>query len=225
MHFGSRLRCGSKQMADKHFEKESKEGRVEFVPVEWRSSLKLDEGEYYTHFSLAIAHVNPPVICPMQGHVCILNHPCPLWSYLHLLQEYLTDYSYSLCIFVLYCIGVIDLVTPHTVRGVRNMINTSMMDIMYYTSPFYREEVFARHSLYILGLQSIFWDSDKLQQFVAPSTIKYAFGFQNKNRYFFRSSLVLKTNSINSTSFSYRGILLSKTTGMFQSLPILLAVS
>lgn len=67
-------------MAEKYFEEENKEGRVEFVPVEWRSSLKLDE-------------------------------------------------------------GVIDLVTPHTVRGVRNVINTSMMDIMYYTSPFYREEV------------------------------------------------------------------------------------
>ena len=75
-----RLRCGSKQIAEKYFAEESKKGRVEFVPVEWRSSLKLDE-------------------------------------------------------------GVIDLVTPHTVRGVRNVINTSMMDIMYYTSPFYREEV------------------------------------------------------------------------------------
>ena len=78
--FTSRLRCGSKEIAEKYFEGESKNGRVEFVPVEWRSSLKLDE-------------------------------------------------------------GVIDLVTPHTVRGVRNVINTSMMDIMYYTSPFYREEV------------------------------------------------------------------------------------
>jgi phospholipase DDHD1 len=75
-----RLRCGSKQIAEKYFADENKKGRVEFVPVEWRSSLKLDE-------------------------------------------------------------GVIDLVTPHTIRGVRNVINTSMMDIMYYTSPFYREEV------------------------------------------------------------------------------------
>lgn len=76
------LRCGSKQMEDKYYQEESKDGRVEFVPVEWRSSLKLDE-------------------------------------------------------------GVIDLVTPHTIRGVRNVINTSMMDIMYYTSPFYREEIIA----------------------------------------------------------------------------------
>lgn len=75
-----RLRCASKEIALKHFAEENRKGRVEFVPVEWRSSLKLDE-------------------------------------------------------------GVIDLVTPHTVRGVRNVINTSMMDIMYYTSPFYREEV------------------------------------------------------------------------------------
>ncbi|XP_028409095.1 phospholipase DDHD1-like [Dendronephthya gigantea] len=74
------LRNGSKQIAEKYFKEENSKGRVEFVPVEWRSSLKLDE-------------------------------------------------------------GVIDLVTPHTVRGVRNVINTSMMDIMYYTSPFYREEI------------------------------------------------------------------------------------
>ena len=78
--FVFRLRCGSKQIAEKYFADENKKGRVEFVPVEWRSSLKLDE-------------------------------------------------------------GVMDLVTPHTIRGVRNVINTSMMDIMYYTSPFYREEV------------------------------------------------------------------------------------
>ena len=85
-----RLRCGSKKMAEKYFEEENKKGRVEFVPVEWRSSLKLDE-------------------------------------------------------------GVMDLVTPHTVRGVRNVINTSMMDIMYYTSPFYREEVSCLPLLFFIG--------------------------------------------------------------------------
>ena len=40
-----RLRCGSKQLEDKYFKEKSKNGRVEFVPVEWRSSLKLDEGK------------------------------------------------------------------------------------------------------------------------------------------------------------------------------------
>ena len=85
-----RLRCGSKKMAEKYFEEENKKGRVEFVPVEWRSSLRLDE-------------------------------------------------------------GVMDLVTPHTVRGVRNVINTSMMDIMYYTSPFYREEVSCLPLLFFIG--------------------------------------------------------------------------
>jgi hypothetical protein len=90
--FMFRLRCGSKQIAEKYFADENKKGRVEFVPVEWRSSLKLDE-------------------------------------------------------------GVLDLVTPHTVRGVRNVINTSMMDIMYYTSPFYREEVSVYHFHILLLIQ------------------------------------------------------------------------
>lgn len=37
--------------------------------------------------------------------------------------------------------GTIDSITPKTVTGIRNALNTSMMDIMYYTSPFYRYEV------------------------------------------------------------------------------------
>lgn len=54
--------------------------RVEFIPVEWRSSLKLDE-------------------------------------------------------------GTIECITPSSVSGLRKVLNTSMMDIMYYTSPFYRYEI------------------------------------------------------------------------------------
>jgi phospholipase DDHD1 len=51
--------------------------RVEFFPVEWRSSLRLDDG--------------------MVKHI-----------------------------------------TPQRIMGLRNMLNSSAMDIMYYTSPLYR---------------------------------------------------------------------------------------
>lgn len=58
----------------------SQDQRIEFVPVEWRSSLKLDE-------------------------------------------------------------GTIDRVTPSSMSGLRKLLNTSMMDVMYYTSPYYRNEI------------------------------------------------------------------------------------
>ncbi|XP_069712942.1 phospholipase DDHD1 isoform X2 [Phaenicophaeus curvirostris] len=35
----------------------------------------------------------------------------------------------------------VDSITPDTVRGLRAMLNSSAMDIMYYTSPFYRDEL------------------------------------------------------------------------------------
>ncbi|KAF0314096.1 Phospholipase DDHD1 [Amphibalanus amphitrite] len=37
--------------------------------------------------------------------------------------------------------GTIDAVTPHQMLGLRQMLNDSFMDIMYYTSPLYREEL------------------------------------------------------------------------------------
>lgn len=35
----------------------------------------------------------------------------------------------------------VDSITPDKVRGLRDMLNSSAMDIMYYTSPLYRDEV------------------------------------------------------------------------------------
>lgn len=37
--------------------------------------------------------------------------------------------------------GTIESITPASISGLRKVLNTSMMDIMYYTSPFYRYEV------------------------------------------------------------------------------------
>ena len=35
----------------------------------------------------------------------------------------------------------VDSITPDKVRGLRDLLNSSAMDIMYYTSPLYRDEV------------------------------------------------------------------------------------
>lgn len=74
------LRHGAATVLDKQHPGVPHDQRVEFIPVEWRSSLKLDE-------------------------------------------------------------GTIECITPSSVSGLRKVLNTSMMDIMYYTSPFYRYEI------------------------------------------------------------------------------------
>ncbi|XP_037080078.1 phospholipase DDHD1-like [Pollicipes pollicipes] len=74
------MRSIGQPLRDKHFGPAA--GRAEFIPVEWRSSLRLDA-------------------------------------------------------------GMIDAVTPHQMLGLRQMLNDSFMDIMYYTSPLYRDELIA----------------------------------------------------------------------------------
>jgi len=78
------LRDNFQAILGKHFPRIARAGddggggqRVEFFPVEWRSSLRLDEG--------------------MVKHI-----------------------------------------TPQRIMGLRNLLNSSAMDIMYYTSPLYR---------------------------------------------------------------------------------------
>lgn len=39
---------------------------------------------------------------------------------------------------------VVDAITPHKLLSLRQMLNATAMDIMYYTSPLYRSEV--RHA-------------------------------------------------------------------------------
>lgn len=79
------LREKVSQMKAKHFCLiENTSQRAEFLPVEWRSSLKLDG-------------------------------------------------------------DMVDLITPHKMRGMRSLLNNSAMDILYYTSPLYRSEI--THSL------------------------------------------------------------------------------
>ena len=56
---------------------------------------------------------------------------------------YNLDVSLSLCVYVCVCTDTdtVDSITPDKVRGLRDMLNSSAMDIMYYTSPLYRDEV------------------------------------------------------------------------------------
>ncbi|TRY71739.1 hypothetical protein TCAL_08151 [Tigriopus californicus] len=76
------MRDNVNSIQNKHFAKQVKDTgqRIEFFPVEWRSSLRLDEG--------------------MVKHI-----------------------------------------TPQRIMGLRNLLNSSAMDIMYYTSPLYRMEI------------------------------------------------------------------------------------
>lgn len=40
-----------------------------------------------------------------------------------------------------FILDTVDSITPDKVRGLRDLLNSSAMDIMYYTSPLYRDEV------------------------------------------------------------------------------------
>lgn len=39
------------------------------------------------------------------------------------------------------CSDTVESITPDKVRGLRDLLNSSAMDIMYYTSPLYRDEI------------------------------------------------------------------------------------
>ena len=78
--------------------------RVEFFPVEWRSSLKLDGGKS--------------------------------WRILFIFQP-----SSTVLQLISHGLDIVDAITPYSVLGIRQLLNTSAMDILYYTSPLYGGEV------------------------------------------------------------------------------------
>eukprot|EP00112_Aurelia_sp_Birch-Aquarium-sp1_P003732 Seg142.1 transcript_id=Seg142.1/GoldUCD/mRNA.D3Y31 product="Phospholipase DDHD1" protein_id=Seg142.1/GoldUCD/D3Y31 len=80
IHSAQKLREATEKARKKNFKDSFKNGRVEFFPVEWRSSLKLDEGS-------------------------------------------------------------VEAITPSNVGGLRKIINETTMDIMYYTSSYFRNEI------------------------------------------------------------------------------------
>jgi phospholipase DDHD1 len=82
------LRKGFESVKAKFFADNKKKLRCEFIPVDWRSSLTLDD-------------------------------------------------------------GIVESITPQTIKSIRNKLNSSALDIMYYTSPLFRLEV---HILIIRNL-------------------------------------------------------------------------
>lgn len=58
--------------------------------------------------------------------------------------------------FLIFLADTVDSITPDKVRGLRDMLNSSAMDIMYYTSPLYRDEVSLQNLL--LGGKTCIWE-------------------------------------------------------------------
>ncbi len=52
---------------------------------------------------------------------------------------------FILCYWCFVSIDTVDSITPDKVRGLRDLLNSSAMDIMYYNSPLYRDEVRVAH--------------------------------------------------------------------------------
>ena len=80
MRFIFSLRKGFETTRAKFYADTKKTFRCEFIPVDWRSSLTLDD-------------------------------------------------------------GIVESITPQTIKFIRNKLNSSALDIMYYTSPLFRCEV------------------------------------------------------------------------------------
>ena len=86
-----RLQTAATDAAKKHFKESWERGRVEFIPVDWRSMLALDK-------------------------------------------------------------GLIEEITPRGVKQIRNMINASVLDLIYYLSPTFNSEVSALVSYSVAGI-------------------------------------------------------------------------
>ena len=91
-------------MAKRQFEDQWRQGRVEFIPVEWRTWLQLDKGRLKIY------------------------GPTPYCCHL---------------------IGMVDSLTLPNVRTIRNIVNTSLLDVMYYLSPTYGPEVWCVWCTYV----------------------------------------------------------------------------
>ena len=86
--------------------------RCEFLPVEWRSQLKLDGGETTS------VNEGPSAAC-----------------------SFIVNLVSSLCFFFRASKGVVETVTPSKMAKLRGYVNDTALDVLYYTSPLYRSEV------------------------------------------------------------------------------------
>lgn len=127
-----RLRDTVRRVEEKYFSNLAT--HVEFLPVEWRSKLTLDGGTSLTYWFFCCSRSCSLQNCPQKFHTVF--SPCALFGF----------YRSATCnssIFFVFCFSsdTVDSITPDKVRSIRDMLNSSAMDIMYYTSPLYRDEV------------------------------------------------------------------------------------
>lgn len=67
--------------------------------------------------------------------------PCTIYLCAEVIQDKSVCDSYVWIYLRVFPADTVDSITPDKVRGLRDMLNSSAMDIMYYTSPLYRDEV------------------------------------------------------------------------------------
>lgn len=101
------------------------------LPVRWRRSTSLTELMNTSSSFLWNGDLNSPSM-----EVFLADNDKK-----HIKYFILDRHDWSLFMIVFFS-DTVDSITPDKVRGLRDMLNSSAMDIMYYTSPLYRDEVY-----------------------------------------------------------------------------------
>ncbi len=149
-----RLREAVRKMEEKHFAEQTEE-HVEFLPVEWRSKLALDGGKTDATPRVCLHSCCYHTLCFYllftSAHTCIppsavQTKQLKQWRALTLITKWWLKKCISLCMHILRALSssnadTVESITPDKVRSLRDLLNSSAMDIMYYTSPLYRDEV------------------------------------------------------------------------------------
>ena len=123
-----RMRDTARKIEEKYFSNLAT--HVEFLPVEWRSKLTLDGGTLINCWFFCCSSSCSLQNCPQKFHAMFSAHG--FFGFHH---------SPACNLSLFFFPDTVDSITPDKVRGLRDMLNSSAMDIMYYTSPLYRDEV------------------------------------------------------------------------------------
>lgn len=108
------------------------------LPARWRRSTFLTEQMNTLSSFQWNGDLNSPLMEVLTVDNNKKNEVHYVWKLLSLI-----DSSFMMkCTFS----DTVDSITPDKVRGLRDMLNSSAMDIMYYTSPLYRDEVTHSHN-------------------------------------------------------------------------------
>lgn len=108
------------------------------LPARWRRSTFLTEQMNTLSSFLWNGDLNLPLmeVLPMDNDK---KYKLPyVWKLLSVMDMIMVYLWFS---------DTVDSITPDKVRGLRDMLNSSAMDIMYYTSPLYRDEVTYSYNL------------------------------------------------------------------------------